>query len=175
MPVKDLKGESMKPQLTLVVAVAAAAVAVLATPVIAGGVANSATGSGHLTADGGYRTFSFSAREYADGSVKGQAQLNNRGQERRIHFTVDCLAVVGNRAYISGMSKSASQPADLGGYWNMAVEDNGQGASSPPDRVTRAFQLTPAPSSQWRCDNPAVQALMTGQLLPVERGNVQVR
>ena len=44
-----------------------------------GKVVASATGAGHVTQNAKLRTFSFTAREYADGTVKGQAQLRNRG------------------------------------------------------------------------------------------------
>ena len=39
----------------------------------------SATGSGHFSESGALRTFSFNAITHADGTVSGNAQINNRG------------------------------------------------------------------------------------------------
>lgn len=48
-------------------------------------VTGSATGSGHMVRpDGTFRSFSFSARKYADGSVDGQLQLNSNPAEGEI-------------------------------------------------------------------------------------------
>ena len=60
--------------------VAAAALAGVGTSAGNGPTA-SATGAGHSTFGGEKRTFTLTARKYADGSVKGELQLNNRAQE----------------------------------------------------------------------------------------------
>jgi hypothetical protein len=74
-----------------------AALLVLAASVAAGVGTAGSTGSCHLlrgsgqaTFGGEQRTFAFTARKYADGSVKGEAQLNNRAQDRRFHMSLDC-------------------------------------------------------------------------------------
>ena len=51
-------------------------------------VVGSATGSGHMVRpDGTFRSFSFSARKYADGSVNGQLQLNSRSFDVFVHIS----------------------------------------------------------------------------------------
>ncbi len=53
-----------------------------------------------------------------------------------VTVTVDCLAVFGNRAAMSGPITASSQPELAGSRSLLAVEDNGQGKNSPPDRFT---------------------------------------
>src|SRR5437867_12209486 len=53
----------------------------------------SASGHGNLTAGGELRTFSFTAVTHRDGSVTGEAQLNNRASGQKIHMAIDCLSV----------------------------------------------------------------------------------
>src|SRR5580765_7250582 len=74
-----LKGVLMVRNITLGVALLVLAASVAAGVGTAGsnGLVASATGSGQATAGGEQRTFAFTARRYADGSVKGEAQLNN--------------------------------------------------------------------------------------------------
>jgi hypothetical protein len=72
-----------------------------------GKVVASATGSGHITQNAALRTFSFSAREYTDGTDKGQAQLRNRGAGNvPIHVRITCLNVVGDVAHMTGFVSS---------------------------------------------------------------------
>ena len=63
--------------------VAAAALAGVGTSAGNGPTA-SATGAGHSTFGGEQRTFTLTARKYADGSVKGELQLNNPGPGSRV-------------------------------------------------------------------------------------------
>ena len=82
-------------------------VAVLAQGAVAADntVTSSATGSGHMVRpDGSFRSFSFSARKHADGTVDGQMQLNSRGFDVFVHIEIDCLRVVGNVAYMTCIS-----------------------------------------------------------------------
>ena len=162
----------------LVVVVPALAALVLAgtfataAPGASNPVTNSATGGGHFVLPGGFRSFSFSARKYADGTVKGQAQIYNRNAPNAFaHFELDCLEVNGSFAHISGHVTHTGDPT----FWipgelvRFAVADLGEGNSAPaPDLVTF---ITP-PNEQFRCDDD-------GAPLPnfhfVERGNVQVR
>ena len=71
-----------------------------------------------------------------------------------VTVTVDCLVVAGNRAAISGAITASSQPELVGMRSLLAVEDNGQGNSTVPDRFTwvlvsaadcTAFPLSTAP------------------------------
>ena len=132
--------------------------AVAATAALAGigtsasnAIVNSATGSGHSTFSGEQRTFTFTARKYADGTVKGELQLNNRGQDRRFHMTLDC---------------------DVGTMWDVEVVDNGEGKNAPPDRISLVYIFSPV---TLPCTNGAVQAILDPLTFPIESGNVQVR
>jgi len=154
-----------------------AAFLVLAASVAAGvgtagsnGLVASATGSGQSTAGGEQRTFAFTARKYADGSVKGEAQLNNRSQDRRFHMSLDCLVVSGNKAYMSGVVDSSSIPSDVGTAWDFEVVDNGEGSNAPADQITLIYNFGPA----FPCSNAAAQASLNTVLFPIESGNVQV-
>jgi hypothetical protein len=164
----------MKSKLTALALSAAVAVtaAVFAGPVAAGGngVVASATGSGQATVGGALRTFSFTAREYADGSVQGEAQINNRSQDVSLHLALDCLVVSGNTAYMSGAVTKSSNPADVGPGWDFAVQDNGEGSNAPPDKITLVYPFGTA----FPCSNAAAQASLNSVLFPIDSGNIQV-
>ena len=137
-------------------------------------VRSSATGSGHMVRpDGTFRSFSFSAREHADGTVDGQVQLNSRGFDVFVHINVDCLRVEGNVAYMSGRITHSSNPAEgvVGELNRWAVEDNGEGQGGAPDRVS-SIPANPTNDPSQTCEaknNPP------GPTRIVQRGNVQVR
>ena len=84
--------------------------------------------------------FSLSAIESADGAVTGQWQdtLFGRGNPAlALHVDVDCLVVVGNEAWVSGV---ITQPAFLAGLPAITrVRDNGTSADDPPDQVSFTF------------------------------------
>ena len=63
--------------------VAVLAIFVSAAPGESNRVVASATGSGHMVRNGFYRTFSFSARTYSDGTSEGQLQLHSPELRRR--------------------------------------------------------------------------------------------
>lgn len=159
----------MRKRVGLVCAVTALA-AILAQAVSAapGGVVSSATGSGHITSGGESRTFAFSARERADGTVKGQAQVVSRALDVVVHMEIDCLRVMGNVAHMSGTITRSSNPteAPLGEMRRFVVMDNGEGSDRPPDQIST---IPPNPSGET-CEN---STLLPNR--PVERGNVQVR
>jgi len=88
--------------------------------------------------DGTFRSFSFSARKYADGTVDGELQLNSRGFDVFVHIKIDCLRVEGNTAYMSGLITHSSNPEEgvVGELNRWAVQDNGEGSDAEPDRVS---------------------------------------
>jgi hypothetical protein len=141
-----------------------------------GPVVASATGAGHVHVGPGgefFRTFSVSAREYADGSDKGQAQVQNRlGPFGPIHIEIDCLRVIANTAFMSGSVKNIGDPT-LGIFEGskvfFAVQDNGEGPDSPPDLMSFTFFTgeTTGPTCEEIFDIAFVFA--------VEDGNIQVR
>jgi hypothetical protein len=158
---------------------AAVVIATLALPARSGGttVAQRATGSGQFafTSEAGVtalRTFAFEASKAGDGTMSGQAQVKNRATGQMLHIRIDCLIVIGNVAVVSGTATSATGPENADGDAEIfAVEDNGQGAGSEPDRVTRAFG-----NSGLVCTDvtAAGLGLLEGLLNAVEGGNVRI-
>jgi hypothetical protein len=151
---------------------AAAAIVVPATPAAPNGVVASATGSGHMIRNGFNRTFSFTAREYADGTVKGQLQLNSREFDVFVHIRIDCLRVEGNQAHMSGIITHSSNLAEgeVGELNRLVVQDNGEGPKDPPDMIS-GIPANPGNADQATCEtNPDRVANRV-----VQRGNVQVR
>jgi hypothetical protein len=164
----------MKRTTAAAVATAAFALAVIGAPA-AGGESNrvvaSATGSGHMVRNGFYRTFSFSARKYADGTSKGQLQLRSPEFDVVVHLTINCLRVVDNRAHMSGVITftSNTDEAFVGERNRLVVEDNGEGPAAAPDMVS-GIPANPGNTNPETCE--------TNTLVPnriVENGNVQVR
>ena len=131
----------------------------------------SATGSGHMVRNGFNRTFSFSAQKFADGTSKGQLELNSREFDVVVHIAIDCLKVVGNTAHMSGLITYTSNTDEgvVGELNRLVVQDNGEGSNSPPDMVS-GIPANPGNTNPETCE--------TNTLVPnrvVQRGNVQVR
>ncbi len=155
----------------VLLALVVGAVGVQAAPGDSNRVVASATGSGHMLRNGFYRTFSFSARKYADGTSKGELQLRSPEFDVVVHLDIDCLRVVGNRAHMSGVITytSNTDEASVGEHNRLVVEDNGEGAAAPPDMVS-GIPANPGNVNTETCE--------TNTLSPnrvVQNGNVQVR
>jgi hypothetical protein len=141
-----------------------------------GPVVASATGAGqvHVGPSGEFlRTFSFTAREYADGADSGQAQVQNRfGPFGPIHIEIDCLRVVANIAFMSGSVTHVGDPT-LGIFEGskafFAVQDNGDGPTGPPDLMS--FALFTGETTGPTCEEISDIAFV----FAVEDGNIQVR
>lgn len=147
-----------------------------ASSAVAENVTQSATGSGQLefTTDGvtALRTFAFEATMASDGSVTGQAQIDNRSVPGRLHIKIDCLNVIGTSAVMSGTITSSTEAGVPAGASSIfAVQDNGEGAGSAPDRITQQFA-----NSGLVCTDitPANVGLYTNLLNDIEGGNVQI-
>jgi hypothetical protein len=153
------------------------AVSAVASSAAADNVAQSATGSGQLdfTTNAGVtalRTFAFAATRTSDGSVTGQAQMYNRALPGRIHLQIDCLNVIGNIAVVSGtVTYSTEAGISVGDPAIFGAQDNGEGASASPDRVTVFLE-----NSGFLCTDitPANVGLYTYLLNDVQAGNVQI-
>ena len=108
---------------------AAATLLLTVRPALAAGPSGpvSATGSGHFVRNGALRTFEFSARTSKDGAVTGMANLQSRSAGVFEHIAIDCLRVVDNVAYMSGVVIN-SKPSDIeGAQARFVVVDNGEG------------------------------------------------
>jgi hypothetical protein len=90
--------------------------------------------------------FSFTAKEYADGSVSGQ-YTDRFANGDGLHAVIDCLVVDGNRAWVSGVITSGrftdpvtGEVFDLAGlYLWTTVVDNGTSANDPADQISFSF------------------------------------
>jgi hypothetical protein len=80
--------------------------------------------------------FSLSAREFADGSVSGQ-YTDRFAQGDGFHAVIDCVSVVGNDAWVSGViTQGTFDGQDLSGLpVATRVRDNGTSANDPPDQI----------------------------------------
>lgn len=139
------------------------------TSTAAPGSGPSASGHGNLTTVGQLRTFSFTAVTHKDGSVTGEAQLDNRGQGQKIHMAIDCLSVVGNTAVVSGIV-TISDPTGLEGVTGIfAVQDNGEGSKATArDRISLVFFFTTGED----CTTFPFGDFPTS---PIQGGNIQVK
>jgi hypothetical protein len=147
--------------------------AVAKAPAASHAVVASATGSGHMVRpDGTFRSFSFSARKYADGTSAGELQLNSRSFDVVVHIKIDCLRVVGNVAHMSGRITRVSNPdeGEVGELNRVEVRDNGEGDEAPPDQIS-TIPANPGDADPTTC----VDAPTNATIRPVQRGNVQVR
>lgn len=157
-----------------VLGIAAIALTVIGAPTATGesnAIVASATGSGHMVRNGFYRTFSFSAHKYSDGTTKGELHLRSPEFDVVVHLAIDCLRVVGNRAHMSGVITYTSDvnEAFVGERNRLVVEDNGEGPAAAPDRVS-GIPANPGNTNPETCE--------TNTLVPnrvVQNGNVQVR
>jgi hypothetical protein len=104
-----------------------------------GSVTERVSGSGHFTSGGELRTFSFNARKYADGAVKGEWQQNNRALGAEEHGNVTCFAVEGHQVWLGGFAEKGTNAGEVG--WT--VVDNGEGAGSPPDQISLKWVRRP--------------------------------
>lgn len=141
-----------------------------------------ASGGGTVFWEDGQRlTYSVTAQQMADGSVNGSLLSHSREGQIQLKGTVTCLAVVGNRAYISGDITELRPPFEVPvQYFALALEDNGEGsAAAAPDRVTvprlsiRSDEPIDGPELVFA---PRVPCLRPGlPFLDWVNGNAQVR
>jgi hypothetical protein len=118
--------------------------------------------------EGGWRTFSFTARKYADGRVGGEYQLNNRNTDFKAHGAVTCFEMVENQVWLGGVEEQgdgADAPNGVG--WR--VVDNGQGSAAPADQISFRSRGNDAYGSAFCTEKPG------RELFDVESGNVQIQ
>lgn len=160
------------PVLVLLVALATVAVSTS----FAAGTSQSANGQGTLD---GNRHFAFSARTYADGSVKGQAILHNpafqgtNGNAYQLQIDITCMKVIGNIATFGGTVKRTNDPSLVDAVF-FSVQDNGEPGKNN-DKISRVFFWDDDPNTTG--DPQACQFVGPADfpLEPIENGNIQVR
>jgi hypothetical protein len=140
------------------------------TPANAAGPSASGHANVTLVPSGALRTFSFHARVMPDGSVEGEYENHNRQLGSMSHGDIDCLRFIGtNRAVMSGtIRRIVNNPGGTaGGRAIFTVEDNGEGANDPPDRVSSILLLPPG--SNQDCSN-----FTNTTSIAIEGGNIRV-
>ena len=81
--------------------------------------------------------FSLSAIQYADGSVRGTF-TDRFGKFGGVHGVIDCLSVIGNEAWASGVITSG---LGVGLPYSVRLRDSGTSAKQSPDQITLATSL----------------------------------
>jgi hypothetical protein len=113
------------------------------------GVVNRVSVGGHDLDIAGQTDANFSlvAIEHADGSVSGQWSDQFGQGDGGVHVEVNCLLVVGNQAWISGIITSGSAGGvDFTGLPAITrVADLGKSANDPPDAISFTFIGVAAP------------------------------
>ncbi len=140
-----------------------------------GAVQQSVSGQGSFIFAGNNRTFSFTARRHADGSVSGEwERVNHLGNasQAKSHGLVTCFTIFGgNQAVLGGFATSGAFSASPNNEVAWRVADNSEGAGSPPDQISLQF-VTAGPGF-------AANFCVTGSpfigLNNVVNGNIQVR
>ncbi|WP_147437255.1 hypothetical protein [Ulvibacter antarcticus] len=128
----------------------------------------SANGQGTITlASGSTRHFSFHAKIKNNGDVQGSGVLTYTAGELKVHFDIECLAITGNTAIMTGIITNYPQFPERVGWecWFKAV-DNGEGSNADADELT----LMLSNPDLEDCDFDYLVALNV-----VEGGNIQIK
>ena len=138
---------------------------------VKGPVVQSATGSGIFLPAGNFRTFSFTAQRYADGTVSGQWVRVNHPTRTRSEGQVTCFTIIADTVWLGGFAKSGlfTIPDTSDVAWRVA--DRGQGSNALPDQMS--LQVVGAPlgfAADYCATTPGIPALLN-----IEAGNIQVR
>jgi hypothetical protein len=139
----------------------------------------SASGAGAL--DSGQRHFSFSAKQNADGTVTGQAELTNKSftgangtSPYKLHIDISCMKSLGNTVYFGGTTKSTNDPSLVDAVY-FGVQDNGEPGKGI-DQISRAYFFDDNPATTG---DPQLCLLLPDAgfppLEPIEGGNIQVK
>lgn len=131
------------------------------------GIAASATAGYQVTFGGEERTIEFTAQRDTANNSRGEGHLFNHVSGTKIHFTIDCLSVVGSQATISGaVSDSDNAAVPVGTPIWLSAVDNGEGSKSPRDLVSPLFAI-------FGPEVPCTTSLAPANL-PIQGGNIQV-
>jgi hypothetical protein len=145
----------------------------------------SVTGSGSRAAveqAGDWRTFSFTAYRYADGTVKGQWERIRRqdgnAADSKSHGVVTCFTIVGDEAWLGGYATTGlgSDPPDNGVAWR--VRDNGQGKNAGPDQISLQWTYARPNYPAWYCANTPDDPGQPDHFLAlneIEAGDIKIR
>lgn len=112
-------------------------------------------------------SYGFSASVDGDGIASGQIQIDF-GDSEPFHADVTCLAVNGNSAWIGAVVTQThdEQAVPVGTQLWVRVQDNGEGGSGSPDRMSF---VRLAPASFCALQRPA------GMPFEWQHGNIRIR
>jgi hypothetical protein len=96
-------------------------------------------GSHDFNPPGENANFSLIAIQHADGSVTGEWTDQFGHGDGGIHVVVDCVDVLGNRAWISGIITQSPDGTLNGLTAGTTVADNGTSANDPPDQISYTY------------------------------------
>jgi hypothetical protein len=134
------------------------------------------TGGGSVVREGpaGPRrsVYAFNAGLDATGKASGQAEVHFTSTPAHLHIDVQCVAVRGNEAWLSGpVTRSDNPDFYLGGVFLWRVRDNGQGRAAEPDQISSFVwnpgQDYPPAACLWQPESMAMD--------PWTNGNVDIR
>ena len=125
------------------------------------------------------RKFSLSAHRQNDGTVRGNAVLNNpaftnaNGQKYQLQIDISCMKVYGNIAFFGGLTKRTNDPSIVDAVY-FSVQDNGEPGKNS-DQISRVFFFDDDPNTTG--DPQLCQGNVVGDfpMEPIEAGNIQVR
>lgn len=106
-----------------------------------------------------FASFSLTAKKLADGSMSGQYTDQFQQIGGGFHAVLNCVSVVGNDAWVSGVITSGTADGqDLTGLpVATRVRDNGTSANDPPDLLGISFIGDPTPCTE-HVDYPMFEA-----------------
>ena len=110
--------------------------------------------------------FSLHAIQFSDGSAHGQYTDQFGHGNGGFHAVIDCVAVSGNQAWVSGwVTQSTNPDISVGDPVATRVSDNGTSANDPPDQI----------SFSWVGDTRPCTDMVLYPLFDMPRGQVTVK
>ena len=156
------------------------AVALCLGGVSAANAASTASANGQGTLDNNQRHFSFSAKQAADGSVSGQAELTNKAYSGgnpnspyKLKIDITCMKKVGNTAVFGGWGHPNDNDPVFQDAVFFSVVDNGEPGKA--DQISRVYAWDD--NATITGDPQACLVTNPGDLLPetIQSGNIQVK
>jgi hypothetical protein len=127
------------------------------------------------------RKFSLSAHRQQDGTVMGNAVLNNpafrtaNGQQYQLQVKISCMKVIGNVAFFGGLTRRTNDnDPNLDEAVYFSVQDNGEPGKNR-DMISRVFFFDDDPTTTG--DPQLCQGNVLGDfpMEPIDAGNIQLR
>lgn len=116
--------------------------------------------------------YAFHATLDPTGTASGEAEVHFTSTPAHLHIDVQCVVVRGHEAWLSGpVTRSDNPHFYVGGVFLWRVQDNGDGQSAEPDRISsfvwQPEQNYPPSACVWQPESMVMD--------PWTNGNVQIR